>query len=44
MNIWLNPKYSCNGCLVAKSRNRKVKRLEREFVHSSEWKWVALNR
>ena len=30
--IWLNPKYRNNGDLVAKPRNRKVKRLFREEV------------
>lgn len=28
------PKYRVNGCLVAKSRNGKVKRLSRERVKS----------
>ena len=32
-DIWLNPKCFCNGNLVAKPRNRKVKRLSREGVH-----------
>nr|DAJ13121.1 MAG TPA: hypothetical protein [Siphoviridae sp. ctBWu8] len=33
--IWLNPKYCYNGCLVAKTRNRKVKRL------SLKWEYIA---
>ena len=33
IDIWLNPKYQNNGCLVAKSEQEQVKRLEREFVH-----------
>ena len=32
-DIWREPKYRDNGCLVAKIRNDKVKRLESNLVH-----------